>query len=135
MNRWLVIEAFADKDLKRGENVRMQVLNIHSSVTGAYWYWGRKGHEHRLFLIDLRKMQTHNWDVAWLLMCYEQLSRIESGRRINADVQAVLITAGFITPSCAITDGGHELMAQFTNPPAQQITIGHIEKTNKLMGK
>ena len=132
MNRWLVLEAFADKDRKQDENVRMQVLNIHSSVSAAYWHWGQKGHEHRLFLIDLRKHKTYNWDMAFTFMCYEQLLRLESDRRIETRVQSILISLDYIAPDLSFTNKGRELLAQLHTPKPLQVTLGHIQSTSKM---
>lgn len=131
MNRWLVLEAFADID-DGIEQVKMQVLNIHSSVTGAYLHWERKGSEHRLHLLDLKLQKAYSWAIAYKLMVYENLMRVQNEQRIDTNVQGMLIAGGYITPDMKIDSKGHDLIQELTAPPVKTIEIGHIKTSSKL---
>jgi len=135
MNRWLVLEAFIDNEITaigRNQQIKMQILNIHASVTGAYVYWGKKGHEHRLFLFDLKARKVYTWAIAFKLMIFENLLLIEKDRRIDSDIQGILIAGGYITPDMKIAQKGRDLIDELIPPPVKTIEIGHIKTSSKL---
>jgi hypothetical protein len=126
MNRWLVLEAFADNG-----QVRMQILNIHASATAAFWYWGRKGSEHRLFLFDLKTRRVHNWDAAHDLMVYEQLKRLQAGHKVAQEFRDYLIASQYISVLGAICPKGQALYDRIEPPPALRLVLNKVSSTTR----
>lgn len=132
MNRYLVLEAIADRD-ELGDVVRMQVLNIHASATGAYWHW--QTDERRLHLIDLKTRIVYSWLDAGRLMCVEQLRRLDNGQTIGVNIGAFLQTANLITPNHQLTAAGRELLAEFKPAPALVVPLSYIQSKTKMKMK
>ena len=130
MNRYMVMEAHADRDAILGERVRMQVLNIHASITAAFWHWPED--ERRLHLIDLKTRTVYSWHEAQRLMCFEQLKRLDSGRGIGPNIGAYLQTCHLIDPSHVILAAGRELMAEYEPPPALIVPLGYVKSNSRL---
>lgn len=127
MNRYLVLETFAE-----GQAVKMQVLDTHASVHGAYWHWHDPRADKRLKLVDLKSRIVYDWPEVFRLMCAENLLRLCKQMRITPQAQAVLLTLHYIDAMSTITQEGHTLLAQYYQPEPLMVQLGFIQSTSQL---
>lgn len=128
MNRFVVMEAFIDE----GNLIQMQCINIHASISAAYWHYPLDTKD-RLWVINAKRLTTHTWDEVFYLMCYEQLVRLYiEGKNIEHRCMDVLQAYSYVDKSYELTTSGQDLIKQLCPPEALTVLIGKIESTSKM---
>jgi len=131
MLRYQVIEAFAD-----GDRVRIQPLNLHPTLTSAYWYYAPSMKQElasiRLQAIDLKRQVIFNWLQVEKLMMFECLKRLSNHKGIDFRHAQFLLGLGYIDVNQSLTTKGFELIAEIERPTLA-VQLGHIKSTGKML--